>query len=463
MGGAVGIVSAGVMRGSLSAGVSYDAPSVSSAGASNAASSGGTIVSVVGRGGAGSSGASSKARVGWTACAGSVWLSDSGLVCRSASGRLTDGRVGVSSERQYGSVSLAVSYDAPVVSSVGASNAASSGGMSVTVVGGGGLGMSDSSVRGRAGASGCAASVWRSDSGVLCRSCSGLRSGAAVAASSGVQRGSLSAVVSYDAPSVSSAGASNAASSGAASVTVVGSCGFGGSGFSAAGRVGGSAGDASLWRSDSVVVCRAGAGHGGGGRTLEVSAGLQRGSLSAGVSYDAPSVSSAGASNAASSGAASVTVVGQGGMGEMGSSAGARVGRTACQASVWASSSGVVCKAAGGLLGGAVGIVSAGVLRGSASALVSYDAPSLSSAGVSNVASSGGTSVTVVGRGGAGWSGASSKARVGWTACGASVWLSDSALVSRSASGGMAGERVAVSSGRQYGSVSLAVSTTRLL
>ena len=218
-GGAVGIVSAGQLRGSASALVSYDAPSVSSAAASNAASSGGTSVTVVGRGGAGSSGASSKARVGRTACAASVWSSDSGLVCRSASGRLTDGRVAVSCGLQRGSVSLAVSYDAPVVSGVGASNAASSGGTSVTVVGSGGLGMSDSSARASAGASGCAASVWRSDSGLLCRSCSGLGGGAAVVVSSGVQRGSLSAAVSYDAPSVSSAGASNAASSGAASVT----------------------------------------------------------------------------------------------------------------------------------------------------------------------------------------------------------------------------------------------------
>ena len=221
-GGTVGIVSAGVLRGSLSAAVSYDAVSASSAGASNVASSGGTSVTVVGRGGAGSSGASSKARVGWTACGGSVWLSDSGLVCRSASGGLAGQRVAVSSGRQYGSVSLAVSYNAPVVSGVGASIAASSGGTSVTVVGSGGLGMSDSSVRASAGASGCAASVWMSDSLVLCRVCRGLGGGAAVVVSRGVQRGSLRAAVSYDAVSVSSAGASNVASSGAASVTVVG-------------------------------------------------------------------------------------------------------------------------------------------------------------------------------------------------------------------------------------------------
>jgi hypothetical protein len=93
----------------------------------------------------------------------------------------------VSSGRQRGSLSAAVSYDAVSVSGVGASNAASSGGRSVTVVGSGGLGMSDSSVRGRAGASGCAGSVWLSDSGLVCRICSGLGDGAAVVVSTGAQ------------------------------------------------------------------------------------------------------------------------------------------------------------------------------------------------------------------------------------------------------------------------------------
>ena len=83
-----------------------------------------------------------------------------------------------------------------------------------------------------------------------------------------------------------------------------------------------------------------------------------------------------------------------------GSSAGGRLGLTACEGSGWASDSAVVCKAPGGVFGGAVGVVSAGVQRGSASLLLSYDRPSVSSAGVSNVACSGSLSLTVVGRGG---------------------------------------------------------------
>ena len=118
------------------------------------------------------------------------------------------------------------------------------------------------------------------------------------------------------------------------------------------------------------------------------------------MSYDAPSVSAAGVSNVASSGAVSVTVVGRDGAGVSGRSAGARLGVTACEGSGWVSDSGVVCKACGGGMGGVAVGVSAGVQRGSVSGLVSYDAPSVSSAGACNVASSGGMSVTVVARAG---------------------------------------------------------------
>jgi hypothetical protein len=125
--------------------------------------------------------------------------------------------------------------------------------MSVTVAGRGGMGLSDFSAAARVGASGCAASAWRSDSGVVCRSGSGMRGGASVLVSIGVQRGSLSAAVSYDAPVVSSAGVSNVASSGAMSVSVCGR-GMGASGPSAVGRVGGSASGGSVVDGNGVPV-----------------------------------------------------------------------------------------------------------------------------------------------------------------------------------------------------------------
>jgi fibronectin-binding autotransporter adhesin len=397
-------------------------------------------------------------KIGGSGCTSTEWKSETSIICLAVAGTTKHIEISASMNLQMGNFSNAISYNAPVVSGVGASNAASSGGRSVTVVGSGGLGMSDSSVRGRAGASGCAGSVWLSDSGLVCRICSGLGDGAAVVVSTGAQGGSLSAAVSYDAVSVSGVGASNVASSGAASVTVVGSGGFGVSGVSAAGRVGGSACVASVWLSDSGLVCRAGAGYGGGGRTLEVSVVMRRGSLSAAVSYDAVSVSGVGVSNVASSGAASVTVVGRGGAGMSGASSKARVGLTACDGSVWLSDSGLVCRSASGRQAGERVVVSSGGQHGSVSVAVSYNAPVVSGVGASNAASSGGRSVTVVGSGGLGMSDSSVRGRAGASGCAGSVWLSDSGLVCRICSGLGDGAAVVVSTGAQGGSLSAAVS-----
>jgi len=74
--------------GGLSKGLSYDAASMSSVGRTNAPSSGGVMLTVLGRGGLGGNGSSVGVKVGGTA-GGSVWRSDSGVLCREvASGLL---------------------------------------------------------------------------------------------------------------------------------------------------------------------------------------------------------------------------------------------------------------------------------------------------------------------------------------------------------------------------------------
>ena len=449
------VVSAMRQIGSLSFGLSFAVPSLSSVRMTNAASTCGSSVTVAGRG-FGSAGYSVGMNVGGTSCEVSRWIAESSILCKvSGSARPSASLSSSVGLQASGALSAALSYNLAAVRFVSPGNAGSSGSSSLTVVGML-FGTWDRSAHVRIQNSAASSTGWIADSSVVCRAVSGLSGALRAIVSAAGQRGSVSAAVSYDAPSVSSAGVSNVASSGAMSVSVCGR-GMGVGGLSAVGGVGGSACGASVWRSDSGLVCRVAGGLPGGFGAV-VSAGVQRGSMSAAVSYDAPSVSSAGVSNVASSGGMSVSVVGRGGMGVSGSSASARLGLSACEGSGWVSDSGVVCKAAGGVSVGAVGVVSAGVVRGSASVLLSYDRPSVSAAGVSNVASSGGVSVTVVGRGGAGASGASSKVRVGGTACVGSVWQSDSGVVCRSASGGFPDRPVAVSCGRQHGSASLVLS-----
>ena len=134
---------------------------------------------------------------------------------------------------------------------------------------------------------------------------------------------------------------------------------------------GGTACEASTWRSSSAVDCKLSAGVGGGapmrqgqGLPVVVTLGLQQGSRTQAWCYDAAVASSVGgATNGPSSGCTSATVVGFS-FGGHGYSGGARVGRgaasssdmtggTACQASTWRSDSAVECKLSAGSGGGA--------------------------------------------------------------------------------------------------------------
>ena len=226
------------------------------------------------------------------------------------------------------------------------------------------------------GGSACEGSRWRSDSGVECKAGGAVGGGAMrqgeglpVVVTVGLQQGSLTQAWSYDGAAVSAAGnSSNGPSSGSTSATVAGSS-LGSWGYSGKARVGrgaassmdmrgGTACEASTWRSTSGVQCKLSAGVGGGsplqrgqGLPVVVTFGLQQGSRTQAWCYDAAVVSSVGGlTNGPSSGSASVTVAGVG-FGGRGCSGRARMGRgaasesdmtggSACEASTWRSKDG---------------------------------------------------------------------------------------------------------------------------
>ena len=152
------------------------------------------------------------------------------------------------------------------------------------------------------GGTGCEASRWRSESGVECKLGGGVGGGAPVrqgqglpvVVTFGLQQGSRTQAWCYDAAVVSSAGgATNGPSSGCTSATVAGFS-FGSWGYSGKARVGrgavgdmdmtgGTACEASTWRSNSAVECKLSAGVGGGwpmrqgqGLPVVVTFGLQQ-------------------------------------------------------------------------------------------------------------------------------------------------------------------------------------------
>jgi hypothetical protein len=508
------VVTFGLQQGSRTQAWCYAAAVVSSVGgATNGPSSGCTSVTVAGFS-FGSWGYSGKARVGrgaassfdmtgGTACEASSWKSNSGVECKLSAGvgggaPIVQGRglpVVVTFGLQQGSRTQAWCYAAAVVSSVGgATNGPSSGCTSVTVAGFsfGSWGYSGKARVGRGAASSfdmtggtaCEASSWKSNSGVECKLSAGVGGGAPivqgrglpVVVTFGLQQGSRTQAWCYAAAVVSSVGgATNGPSSGCTSVTVAGFS-FGSWGYSGKARVGrgaassfdmtgGTACEASSWKSNSGVECKLSAGVGGGapivqgrGLPVVVTFGLQQGSRTQAWCYAAAVVSSVGgATNGPSSGCASVTVAGFS-FGSWGYSGKARVGRgaassfdmtggTACEASSWKSNSGVECKLSAGVGGGAPivqgrglpVVVTFGLQQGSRTQAWCYAAAVVSSVGgATNGPSSGCTSVTVAGFSFGSW-GYSGKARVGrgaassfdmtgGTACEASSWKSNSGV-----------------------------------
>jgi hypothetical protein len=231
-----------------------------------------------------------------------VWVSDSGVGCKSAGGVGPHSGAGlpvvVSAGWQGGSVTRAWSYDGPVVSGVCVTNGPSTGSTSLTVVGqrmgvsgySGGVRvgrMVSGSVGGHGstgmeGGSACEASRWVSDSGVGCKSAGGVgpHSGAGlpVVVSAGWQGGSVTRAWSYDGPVVSGVCVTNGPSTGSTSLTVVGQrmglSGYSGGvrvgrmvsgsvgGHGSTGMEGGSACEASRWVSDSGVGCKSAGGVG---------------------------------------------------------------------------------------------------------------------------------------------------------------------------------------------------------
>ena len=180
---------------------------------------------------------------GGSACEASVWVSDSGVGCKSAGGVGPRSGAGlpvvVSAGLQGGSVTRAWSYDGPVVSGVGLTNGPSTGCSSLSVVGqrmglsgysggvrvgrmvSGSLGGHGST--GMEGGSACEASVWVSDSGVGCKSGGGVGphwgAGLPLVVSAGWQGGSLTRAWSYDRAVVSSVALTNGPTTGCASLT----------------------------------------------------------------------------------------------------------------------------------------------------------------------------------------------------------------------------------------------------
>eukprot|EP00961_Rhodomonas_salina_P229800 3105664-Rhodomonas_salina.1 len=148
---------------------------------------------------------------------------------------------------------------------------------------------------GRIGATGCAASIWLSDSGVLCLIPGGAKTGADAAVTIQTMETSFTLSFTYDQPSLSRVRPSNAPTGGGEfsnyTITVFGS-GIGNFQSSARVRVLGTSCEASEWLADSSLRClsSSGVGSNNGVGDLAVTVFTRFSTLSAAFTYNRPYV-----------------------------------------------------------------------------------------------------------------------------------------------------------------------------
>ena len=411
---------------------SYNSPTPLSM-ACNAPDSGAVYVTVVGRD-LGTNSWSSVLKLLGSVAECSRWVSECSLVSKTSAGssRFAPVSVTVALQSSAPQMTLAVTFNAPALSSV-RQTMVSSGSNSITVIGKG-IGNADVTAMIRAGFSSCERSTWISASSVRCKGQSGSGRSFGIVASSATRAGSLSSAylyAGYAAALVSFVSVSNSSTTGSVSITV-----FGGQ-YSSTDRShcirvsSASASLAALWISDSSVLGKVRPGV-GLGNPIFVSHGIQASaSWSKGFAFDAATLSTMTIANSPASGSASITCFGAGFGVSRFFSARMRLGFSNSAASSWFSDSGMPSKFPRGVGNILPGTVTVGVSRGSSSQLFTYNAP-LASNVVANLQPSTGSIMVSLFGASVGSSHNSANVRFGSTAAALHSWTSDSSIRSRS-------------------------------
>ena len=291
-------------------------------------------------------------RIGETGCEATGWVSDSSLRCMAAGLHMGSLRVTATVGTRGGSVSEALSVDLASMSSVrsvSSLNLLPVGERVIYVAGSGLDGMRTYSGSAQVGLTGCESTEWASETSIECMTAAGVSTSLRLVATIGERTATLTDAMSYDGPEVSEALAGNRGGAVSSSATITGS-GFGATMLSQVGQIGGTASEASEWRSDTSVVCKTttvGIGH---TQTASMTVGARTGYLTGAASYDGSRVSSLSGGNRGGAGSvARVTVQGDG-LGTVDMSSAGRLGGTGCEASEWRSDTEMTCLSGMGVM-----------------------------------------------------------------------------------------------------------------
>jgi hypothetical protein len=399
----------------------YDAPVISNKGSSNMPTAGSSVVSTYGQNFASSS-FTPTIRMGTSLCTSSAWVSDTEVHCISPTGYGVLHTQAVTLSQVVGTIMQAYTYDAAVPTSLAPGNSPNSAG-GILTLGGLNFGSSDLSTSGRIGSTACGTTMWSSGTALVCMVQSGLGHYKSQEATISVAVGTFVGAFTYDSPVISVMKADNSPTSAGASLTIDGTS-FGMINPSATVRIGDSRCGTVSWNSVTTVAC------------LQDSRGYSK-SYSAAVtisrlvgtafkvySFDSPALTQVHPRNLPLSSGSSVTLSGFNFVANDGMTPTVVAGSTSCSTASWTSDTAIRC----------------GIQKGTGAALTfqllmsehapgtllggfTYDSPIISQSDVINGPPTGGFTITMHGTN-FGYVNLSATARLGYTACLSSIWVS---------------------------------------
>ena len=313
------------------------------------------------------------------------WISDTLVTAIASRGALKHSRQSfVTAGNKVGSQSASFTFDSVLVQKTPNVNAAVTGSVSFTIVGGG-VGLTGSTVRIRYGQTRAENSRWVSSSSCLCSASDGALKTRKVMITVGEQLGSGTDVISFQQPSIQTSKAGqtfnqtstriNLLTTGSSSVTLHG-CGFSSSSSSTSVRVLNSAAESSSWFADTALRCRSSGGRMGTTRAL-VTIGAQVGTATHVSSHDMGQLTRIKPTNSLSTGSLSITL--KGANFDLGSqSVKARQGKSTGESCSWVSDTGLNLKSTSGYHSSTKILATIGGKIGSTTQLLSYSNPRVS-------------------------------------------------------------------------------------
>jgi len=367
----------------------------------------------------------SRGQVGGTAMEVGEWKSSSSLRCKTPFGARVRRTVVLSTTARFGSLTMALTYNGCLPSSVMRTNGPQTGSISLTLSGAGFSGTDASQVV-SVGGSAAEAQHHISDSSVRCKLPHNAHSKRTLSVTVRVNPGTLFHVFSQDL-TLSTVIRGNVPTTAATSVTIAGR-GMGHQDYSLTFRMGATRAESVAWRSDTALMVKT-PSFSSLSRCLTITVSRVRASLTLIFTWASPQVPAVPNSNSPSTGAATVTVYGQG-LCSAATSATARVQSSGAETSRWISDSSLSSKSPRGLSrpGSQQKMVLSVVSQSGTSTYAhTYTAPELRYLLHSNSPPTGHTSVTLVGFG-LGVQDPSPAGRVFTTAAAATGWHSTTSI-----------------------------------